>query len=59
MNRDQFYKKELIDRDRHIEELKQALDIAEMKLKRSDEVKKELNNKLKDLNERVKGLSLY
>jgi hypothetical protein len=25
--RDQFYKKELNDRDRHIEELKQALDV--------------------------------
>lgn len=47
-SKDQFYRQQIIERDSVIEELKQALEVAELKMKKSEEDKSFLNSKLKE-----------
>jgi hypothetical protein len=56
--KDQFYLKQIQERDTVLEELRMALEVAEMKIKKSEDDKVTLNNKLKDYTERAKQAGL-
>ena len=54
-----FYKNQVGERDSKVEELKSALEVLEMKIKKSEEEKLMLNSKLKEYSDKISQYGLY
>lgn len=57
--KEEYYRGQIVERDNQIEELRIRLEITEINLKKSDDEKNFLNEKLREYTEKVRQYGLF